>query len=334
MHPRIDDTAPERVPNTGDRSGRLLAAALAAAGRGWRVIPLRPDGKRPAFPDHDAQHCTGRDARCRSGHQGWEPRATTDPDRVRRAWSSRPYGIGVACGPSRLLVVDLDKPKPDQEPPPEWRLAGVADGSDVLAVLADRAGQPFPGDTYAVRTGRGGTHLYFTRPPGTHLGNTAGERGGLGWLVDTRGAGGYAVAAGSTVDGRLYNVISNCEPAPLPDWLTALLAATARTPTRQPVLAADDRLPAYMRAAVAGEVARVAAAAKGNRNQTLFIASRALGQLVAGGALSAELVTAELHQAAAAVGLQPAETVATIGSGLPAGARTPRRPDASRAVAA
>jgi hypothetical protein len=95
-----------------------------------------------------------------------------------------------------------------------------------------------------------------------------------------------------------------------------------------------DRLPAYLRAAVAGEVVRLTAATEGSRNHTLFVAACALGQLVAGGALSAELVTAELHQAAAAVGLQPAETVATIGSGLPAGARTPRRPDASRAVAA
>lgn len=335
MHPRTDHRTPERATDTlGHRSSRVLAAALAAAGRGWHVIPLRPDGKRPAFPDHDAEHCTGRDPRCRDGHEGWEPRATTDPDRIRRAWSSRPYGIGVACGPSGLLVVDLDQRKPGREPPPEWRLDGVNEGSDVLAVLADRAGQPFPGDTYAVRTGRGGTHLYFAGPAGVHLGNTAGDRGGLGWLVDTRGAGGYVVAAGSTVDGRRYDMLADCDPAALPDWLIARLAATTRVPTPQPVLAADDRLRAYVRAAMAGEVARVAAAVEGNRNHTLFIAACALGQLVAGGALSAELVAAELHQAAAGIGLQPAETTATIRSGLRAGARTPRRPDATRVVAA
>jgi hypothetical protein len=335
MTPRTHRTDRDRTVDTlGHHQGRLLAAALAAADCGWHVIPLRPDGKRPAFPDHDAQHCTGRDARCRKGHQGWETRATTDPDRIRRAWSSRPYGIGVACGPSGLLVVDLDRPKPGQEPPAEWRLDGVADGSDVLAVLADRAGQPFPGDTYAVRSGRRGTHLYFTRPASVRLGNSAGDRSGLGWLVDTRGAGGYVVAAGSTVDGRSYDVLADREPAALAEWLTDRLASTAHAPALRPVLAAGDRLPAYLRAAVAGEVARVAAAAEGSRSHTLFVAACALGQLVAGGALPAELVTAELHQAATSAGLHPAETAATIRSGLRAGARTPRRPDAAGSVAA
>jgi hypothetical protein len=57
------------------------------------------------------------------------------------------------------------------------------------------------------------------------------------------------------------------------------------------------------------------------------VAACALGQLVAGGALPAELVTAELCQAAAGAGLSATETAATIRSGLRAGARTPRRPD-------
>ncbi|MGW1451161.1 bifunctional DNA primase/polymerase, partial [Micromonospora sp. NPDC002411] len=65
----------------------LLTAALAHAARGWHVFPLRPDDKRPAFPDHTADQCAGRDPRCRTGHVGWEARATTDPARIRRAWS-------------------------------------------------------------------------------------------------------------------------------------------------------------------------------------------------------------------------------------------------------
>ena len=310
------------VPHTA----RLLAAALAAAARGWSVLPLRPDGKRPAFPDHTADRCTRTDPWCRDGHRGWEPRATTDPARIRRAWSNRPYGVGVACGPSGLLVVDLDRPKPDRERPAAWAIDGVTDGSDVLAVLAERAGQPFPADTYTVHTGRGGAHLYFRRPTGVRLGNSAGERGGLGWLVDTRGIGGYVVAAGSTVDGRRYTAGAECEPAPLPGWLADRLIPPARALTGPPATSPVGRLPAYLAAALADEVAAVAATPEGGRNHALFEAATSLGRLVAGGALPAELVTAELERAAETAGLEPAETAATIASGLRKGARRPRRP--------
>ncbi len=198
----------------------LLTAALSHASRGWHVFPLRPDDKRPAFPDHTADDCTGRDPRCRTGHVGWEQRATTDPDRIRRAWSHRPYGVGIACGPSGLVVVDLDVPKhPGDFPPAEW--AAARDGGDVLGVLADRHGGTID-PTYTVTTGRGGSHLYYHHPEsGPELRNTNGDRGGLGWKVDTRAHGGYVVAAGSTVAGRAYAVALDCDPAPLPAWLAA-----------------------------------------------------------------------------------------------------------------
>ena len=189
-------------PPAADRAAAaLLNAARWCAARGWQVFPLRPGDKRPAFPDHKAGDCTGRDPRCRGGHQGWEPRATTDPGRIGRAWARTPYNIGLACGPSGLLVIDLDRPKPGEMPPPQWALPGVTDGADVLAALCERHGQPFPWETFMVRTRRGGLHLYFTAPPGVRLGNTAGDsERGLGWLIDTRGHGGYVVAPGSFVD--------------------------------------------------------------------------------------------------------------------------------------
>src|SRR5262249_16232765 len=148
-------------------------------------------------------------------HQGWEARATTDADRIRKAWSTAPYNVGIACRPSGLLVVDLDVPKPETVRPPEWDLEGVVTGEDVLAVLAHPAGQPLPYATYPVLTPSGGRHLYF-RQPEEPLGNTAGT---LGWLVDTRGVGGYVVGAGSSVDGREYLEDLDQTPADLPDWL-------------------------------------------------------------------------------------------------------------------
>ena len=135
---------PPQPPAADRAAAALLNAARWCAGRGWHVFPLRPGDKRPAFPDHKAEDCTGTDLRCRGGHQGWEPRATTDPGRIGRAWARTPYNIGIACGPSGLLVIDLDTPKPGEVPPPEWALPGITDGADVLAALCERHGQPLP----------------------------------------------------------------------------------------------------------------------------------------------------------------------------------------------
>ena len=221
----------------------LLTAALGHAARGWRVFPLRPDDKRPAFPDHSADDCTGRDPRCRAGHVGWEARATTDPDRIRRAWSARPYGIGLACGPSRLVVVDLDVRKPGQTMPPGHE--GCPHGLRTLAALAAAHAATID-PTYTVTTGRGGTHLYYRHPDtGPALRNTAGT---LGPMVDTRAHGGYVVAASSTVAGRPYIVDLDTDPAPLPAWLAALLAPAPLPPQRPVVVDLPaDRSGAYVR---------------------------------------------------------------------------------------
>ena len=221
-------------------------------------------------------------------------------------------------------MVDLDQPKPGETTPEDWRIDGVGDGSDVLAVLAERAGQPYPGDTHTVRTGRGGTHLYFTHPAGTgKLGNTTGR---VGWLIDTRGHGGYVVAAGSTVDKRPYIAEAERDPASLPGWLTDALTPTPACHVGAVVALAVGRLPAYLAAAVTAETTAVATATVGARNRALFDAAASLGRLVAGGALPADLVTAELETAAAAAGLEPRETDVTIRSGLAKGARRPRTP--------
>ncbi|MER7992602.1 bifunctional DNA primase/polymerase [Micromonospora chalcea] len=318
----------------------LLAAALAHAARGWHVFPLRPNDKRPAFPDHTADDCTGRDLRCHAGHVGWEQRATTDPNRIRRAWSTRPYGIGIACGPSGLMVVDLDVPKhPDDTPPAEW--AGARDGWDVFATLAARHGTPtdpldgFGPDagprtgidaTHTVTTGSGGTHLYYWHPAaGPELRNTTGDRGGLGWKVDTRAHGGYVVAAGSSVAGRFYAVALDIDPAPLPGWLAGLLAPAPR-PVRQTAAVSmpADRHGRYLAAAIRRQVAHLAAAPEGQRNHALFASAVALGQLAAGGALTDDDVTAVLEPVALSIGLRPGEVARTIASGLRVGARQPR----------
>ncbi|KIR63352.1 bifunctional DNA primase/polymerase [Micromonospora haikouensis] len=300
----------------------LLAAALAHAARGWHVFPLRPDDKRPAFPNHAADRCDRTDPRCRAAgrHLGWETRATTDPDRIRRAWSTRPYGIGLACGPSRLVVVDLDVPKPGQIPPADHDLCG--NGVDVFATVCHQHGHRIE-TTYTVITGRAGSHLYSRHPStGPTLRNTAGA---LGWLVDTRAHGGYVVAAGSTVAGRPYTVALDVDPAPLPDWLGQLIAP-APPPARQAVTVAldVDRRGRYVAAAIHRQVTHLTSAPEGRRNHALFTSAVALGQLAAGGALTDDDVTAVLEPAALSIGLRPGEIARTIASGLRVGARQPR----------
>lgn len=194
------------------------------------MFPVRPGAKKPpAFPDHKAADCRGRDPRCRAGHVGWEGRATADPARITAAWSQAAYNIGIATGPSGRVVIDLDVPKPGEEPPPRWDLPGVGDGADVLAVLSEEHGADLPFETLMVRSRRGGLHLYFEAPPGTVLRNTSGDNGGLGWLIDTRAWGGYVVGPGSVTDspdgpGR-YELLYDRPPAPLPGWLASLLTA-------------------------------------------------------------------------------------------------------------
>ncbi|MFB6396810.1 bifunctional DNA primase/polymerase [Polymorphospora lycopeni] len=304
----------------------LLTAALGYAERGWHVFPLIPDDKRPAFPARcTAERCDRTDPRCHAAgrHVGWEERATVDPARIRRAWSARPYGVGIACGPSGLVVVDLDTPKPDQTPPAAWRLDGIRDGSDVFTVIAERAEQPVPDLTYTVTTGRGGTHLYYRHPTGgPDLRNTAGR---LGWLVDTRAHGGYVVAAGSTANGQPYVVAVDLAPMPLPRWLAGLLAPAPMPPARPVVVDLNtDRTGRYLAAAIRRETARVTDATEGERNRCLYIASVALGQLVAGGALAEDDAEAVLGQAATRAGLGRAETARTVRSGLTAGRKRPR----------
>ena len=92
----------------------------------------------------------------------------SDPERVGRYWPSDHHNVGIACGPSQLVVVDLDThgaPARGLAP-----LPGVHDGRDVLAQLAEWAGQPWP-VTYTVTTPTGGLHLYFTAPEGTGIRN-------------------------------------------------------------------------------------------------------------------------------------------------------------------
>ena len=124
----------------------LMSYALACASRGWHVFPLAPGGKRPAIKQ-------------------WEQRATTDPDRIRRCWGTGGYNIGIATGPSNLVVVDLDIPK-----------QATLDGDTIEATGADNftelAARPRPAgpSRHVLRRHRQRRHAPLLRPPSHRTG--------------------------------------------------------------------------------------------------------------------------------------------------------------------
>lgn len=301
---------------------RLRDWALRLAAHGWPIFPLRPGSKVPAL--HGRDRCPRLGA-CAGGHRGWEQRATTDPEVILRCWSHGAYNVAVATGPAGLVVIDLDVPKDGQALPDGWNMPLISSGADVLAYLMQRAGQPLP-DTFTVRTATGGRHLYFRCPHGVQLRNTAGV---VGPLIDTRAYGGYVVAPGSIVASGGYELLADHEPATLPGWLVRALNPKSRETNSAPREIATGHLSRYLRAALDRESARVTGALAGTRNKALFVASCALGQLVASNALpehDARVVlehAAEPHLTAGAYDARQRDN--TITSGFRVGASRPRR---------
>ncbi|MFG2852849.1 bifunctional DNA primase/polymerase [Streptomyces mirabilis] len=279
----------------------LLNAALAAAARGWHVFPLRPGTKLPAL--HGERTCT-RTGPCAGGHRKWEQRATTDPDRIRAAWTRAPFNVGIATGPSGLLVVDLDTPEHKGS-------SDAPDGAATFGALCERAGHAVP-DTYRVRTASGGTHLYFTAPSGVRMTNTQGT---VADSVDTRAWGGYVVAAGSTTPAGAYEPLCGPVVACLPPWLQSILQPAPKASTA-PSVAVAGQFRRYADVALATEARNVATAQVGEREAKLFRAARALGRFVAWGDLPRHVVEQALQEGGEASGLSASECRSTLRSAL------------------
>ncbi|GAA2560010.1 bifunctional DNA primase/polymerase [Pseudonocardia hydrocarbonoxydans] len=332
---------------TGDHGGPpppLLAAALRAVASGWAVFPVVPDEKTPAIRE-------------------WERRATTDKWQI-HAWWGKGSGrnVGLVTGRSGLLVVDLDAPDPAHRISSDLSTADDRRGVDgapgealggveVLRRLAIDAGEVPPWDTFTVATpSAGGLHLYFRQPDGPGLRNS---QGALGPRIDTRGHGGYVLAAGSRgPGGTRYRILRDTSVAPLPAWLhDALIAAPAPPPDpgdaarpgrdhlachdistdAEVPVASAARVAAYLRAVVDGESRAVIAAPVGTRHTTLLRAARRLGQWVGGGALTSAdarmILTAAARGYVGFAGYTARQVERDITDGLVYGAARPRHLD-------
>lgn len=304
----------------------LLDAAAAYIEWGWHLFPLVPGSKRPAIPAHTADKCDGSDPYCAEGHLGWEQRASHDRNDILASWASGRHGIAIATGPSRLLVVDIDISKS----------SGEATGMASLARLEANSGHRVPTRTFTVATPSGGSHRYFKLTDDqAKMATTTTGRLGIG--LDTRGRGGYVVAAPTTLGSTGgYRVSCPLPPAPVPRWLIQLLLPEHRASHETPRRAARPRstvrhLDRYLQAAIDGETERVVTAAVGQRNLTLFLASIALGQLVGGQLLDESEAIEILRHAARSQaelpgdGFDQRQADATIRSGLARGVSEPRQ---------
>ncbi|WP_433478125.1 bifunctional DNA primase/polymerase [Spirillospora sp. CA-142024] len=272
----------------------LAEQAAKLAARGFAVFPCRPGDKRPAVNE-------------------WEQRAIADPERVARYWPSPRHNIGIACGPSGLVVIDLDMPKDGKEMPPEWAdKDGVNDGADVFAYLSEKAGVLEWPTTYTAMTPSRGTHFYYRAIEGREIRNSAGK---IGPMVDVRAAGGYVVAAGSVTPAGTYIDFGPAEVEPLPQWLAE--RADPPPPPKPQYVAQEFTGEAGRATRMLGLVREVVNAPASQGNSLLHWASCRAGEMVAAGEIDQAKAEEILLDAAMHGGRRTEkEARATITSGI------------------
>lgn len=252
-------SATDSVPSPALRADAptSLLTAQWCARQGWPVHPLAPGRKTPAAscrgcrePGHTRDRCSclvsGR--WCHGFHA-----ATLDQRRIQQWWGRNPrFGVGVACGASGLVVIDIDAhcttlPERNRLLPgivigDGVDLRGLETGFHTLGVLAALRGVPSPAEdeaTLRVRTPSGGLHVWYRAGGSRHWQCSSGSSPGraLAWQVDVRAHGGYIVAPGTTTTPGTYTAVGSVRhPRALPDWLGQELQRTGHLPApRLPV---------------------------------------------------------------------------------------------------
>lgn len=204
----LDSQAIDDPVNDPETPG-LLSTAVDYARRGLAVVPNHPRQKRPwgvAAP-------------------GGVLDGTSDVAQVRSWWECLPtLNIGIACGPSRLVVIDID-------------VKGGAPGMDTWRDLRQQYGAQLCEETWTVETPSGGLHLYYAAPDGFRAG------GSLGSGIDVQADGAQVLAPpsihpdyrdGPTYAWALGHSPDECALAPLPDPLRELLQAAPAGTTPPP----------------------------------------------------------------------------------------------------
>lgn len=229
---------------------KLDVAKRLARQYGLAIFPLIPGQKLPAL-------------------KGWQDAATTDAEKL-AAWfdGTRDYNIGVATGPSGLIVLDTDQ----------------KEGRDGDANLRALAGKHV-GDldqTFTVESPTGSRHYYFSGAP------VRDSVGKLADAVDVRSKGGLVVGPGSTTTKGTYRVINQAKIAPAPQWLIDAIAHAYVQAEKVELVAAVelDTEPAFAQAHAYLAEAPAAISGQGGNDTTYRVAARlkdiGLSELMAG----------------------------------------------------
>lgn len=243
--------------------------------RGWWVFPIPPNTK--------------------VGWKGWPEASTNDYEYVRDTWPDDDANIGIHCGPSGLLVLDIDV---------------VGSYSDALSEVGTTA---IP-DTFTVQTASGKWHLYFSVPLENAFTNRVKVEG---TQVDVRVNNGLVVGPGSMIDGSEYKIIYDDPVAPLSDSPRLAKWVKPKPRTVRPVTRSIwDRNKRSNQKAKDGILQIILEAPDGELNSRLYWASCRAGEMVAIGEWEMAEAELALTQAATEANLEPWRIGPTIQSGL------------------
>jgi len=197
---------------------------------GWHVFPLHSPARKT--------YCDCGDAACvtNAAKHPWTTHGFRDAsadERVIRRWWGKSWpnaNIGIACGASRLVVLDVDPRHGGELALVELvrRHAGAKPGQLTPVMEALTA-------TLTSETGGGGEHYVFRAPAGVTIRNDTDLDDLRG--LDVRADGGYFVAPPSMhVSGARYLWRDGItEPRELPEWLIPVLTRRKSRPQAQPV---------------------------------------------------------------------------------------------------